>query len=348
MFRSFAPSLGAMETVTLDSIRAARDRIRGVALETPLIPSPHFSTLAGSEVLLKLETMQPTSAFKLRGATNAMANLPDGVKGVTCCSTGNHGRGVAYAARRLGVRAVICMSELVPSVKVDGIRALGAEVRIVGRSQDDAQAEAERLVAEEGLTEISPFHDPFVVSGQGTISLEMLEARPDIETILIPLSGGGLAGGVALAAKSLKPTIRLIGLTMERGAAMHASIRAGHPVEVEEVPSLADSLGGGIMPDNWLTLGLCTDYLDDTLLVSEEEIYTAMQTLFYEDRLVAEGASCVGLAAMLAGKLPDLKGPVGVIVTGRNVDPFMFADIVAGRDLDLGGTKVKGHAYPRP
>src|SRR6056297_3375945 len=173
----------------LADVHAAAKVIAGVADATPLVPSPYMSGVTGHEFLLKLENMQPIGAFKLRGALNAVAGVREAA-GVTCCSTGNHGRGVAYAARERGLRAVICMSELVPRVKVEGIRALGAEVCIAGRSQDDALAESQRLVAEEGLAEISPFDDARVIAGQGTIGLEILAARPDLHTILVPLSGG--------------------------------------------------------------------------------------------------------------------------------------------------------------
>jgi len=331
--------------MTLADILAARRRIAGVAVRTPLVPSPHMSRVAGNEFLLKLETTQPIGAFKLRGALNALAGIAPEAPGVTCCSTGNHGRGVAYAAKARGLRAVVCMSALVPQAKVDGIRALGAEVRIVGRSQDDAQEESLRLVRDAGLVEIPPFDDPMVIAGQGTIGLELLEDRPDLETILVPLSGGGLAAGVALAAKAIKPTIRVIGITMDRGAAMAQSILAGAPVEVEEVASLADSLGGGIGSGNRLTLSICRDLLDDCVLVTEEEIYAAMQTLYFEDGLVAEGASVVGLAAVMAGKVPTRRGPVATIITGRNVDMGVFTDIVSGRGVKLGSIELKGHAY---
>lgn len=334
-----------MHGLTLADVCAARRRIAGTAVETPLVPSPHLAALAGQEFLLKLEICQPTGAFKLRGATNAVLSLPEGVAGVTCCSTGNHGRGVAWAARARGLRAVICMSALVPRAKVEGIRALGAEARIVGRSQDDAQAEAERLVAEEGLTEISPFDDPLVIAGQATIGLELLEARPDLDTILVPLSGGGLAGGVALAAKTIKPTVRVIGVSMDRGAAMHASLLAGHPVEVEEVPSLADSLGGGIGLANRLSFPLCRDLLDNVVLVSEAEIYRALQTVYYEDRIVCEGACVVGVAALQAGRLPSPGGPMATIITGRNLDMRIHADIMQGRDVRLGDMGVEGRPY---
>lgn len=332
-------------SLSLADIYAARRTIAGTATRTPLIPSPHMSAIAGREFLLKLEMTQPIGAFKLRGAANAIAAVPAGAAGVTCCSTGNHGRGVAHAARSRGLRAVICMSELVPRAKVDGIRALGAEVRIAGRSQDDALAESRRLAREEGLVEISPFDDPLVIAGQGTIGLELVEDRPDLAAILVPLSGGGLAAGIALAAKAASPSIRVIGVSMDRGAAMYESVRAGKPVPVEEVPSLADSLGGGIGEDNRLTFRLCRELLDDIVLVSEDEIYDAMQTLFYEDRLVAEGGSVVGIAAVKAGRLPDFAGPVATILTGRNVDMAVFTDIVSGRDVALGDLVVKGRSY---
>ncbi len=328
---------------SLGQILKARGRIAGVAGGTPLVPSA-MGARFGQELLLKLEIAQPVGAFKLRDALNAIAALPDGVRGVTCCSTGNHGRGVAYAARARGIRAVVCMSRLAPEAKVEGVRALGAEMRIVGDSQDEAQAEAERLVAEEGLTEISPFDDAQVIAGQGTIGLELLEARPDLHTILVPLSGGGLAGGVAFAAKRINPDIRVIGLSMDRGAAMAASIAAGRPVEVVEVPSLADSLGGGIGLDNRLSFALCRDHLDEVVLVSEEEIYRGMQALYYEDRVVCEGACAVGIAAILAGKI-RLQGPTAAIITGRNLDMGLHADIMAGRDVRLGDYVVKGQAY---
>lgn len=328
-------------SIQLADILAARRTIAGVAARTPMVPS----LAVEGELLLKLETAQPIGAFKLRGALNAVAAVPAGAAGVTCCSTGNHGRGVAFAARAAGLRAVICMSELVPQAKVEGILALGAEVRIAGLSQDEAHAESRRLAREEGLVEISPFDDPLVIAGQGTIGLEMLEDRPDLAAILVPLSGGGLAAGVALAAKAIKPEIRVIGVTMERGAAMFASIRAGQPVEVVEMASLADSLGGGIGLDNRLTFPLCRDLLDDCVLVTEQEIYEAMQALYYEDRMVAEGASVVGIAAMRAGRLPAIDGPVATILTGRNVDMTTFTDVVAGRNVRLGTVEMIGRGY---
>ena len=330
--------------LSLADIYAARKTIAGTVIRTPLIPSPYMSGVCGHDFLLKLENTQPIGAFKLRGAANAVMQLPPDTPGVTCCSTGNHGRGVAYAAKKRGMKAVICMSSLVPQTKIDGIRALGADVCIIGKSQDDAFAESQRLAAGEGYVEISPFDDPHVIAGQGTIGLEVMEERPDLEAILVPLSGGGLAAGIAVAAKAIRPDIRIIGISMDRGAAMDASIKAGKPVEVKEVASLADSLGGGIGMQNRLSFPLCKALLDEVVLVSEAEIYSAMQALYYEDRIVAEGASVVGLAAVLSGKVA-LAGPAATIVTGRNVDMTVFTDIICGRDADLGGVAIEGRIW---
>lgn len=329
----------------LADIFNAQKVIAGKVMRTPLLPSLFMEKKAGAPFLMKMETMQPTGAFKLRGAMNAILNAPAGTKTAICCSTGNHGRGVAYAAREAGLRATVCMSSLVPQTKIDGIAALDADIRIIGTSQDDAMAECERLSTEPGYLEVSPFDDPFVIAGQGTIGLEILEERPDVGALLVPLSGGGLAGGIALAAKTIKPSIKVYGISMDRGAAMHASIQAGKPVAVTEMESLADSLGGGIGLQNQLSFDLCKDLLDDVILVTEDEIYHALQTLYFEDRQVAEGASVVGFAAMLAGKLPQFKEPVATVITGRNVDMTQYTTIMNGQPVELGDYHIEGQPY---
>jgi threonine dehydratase len=328
---------------SLADIRAAHDATSGLALRTPLVAAPELSALAGQEVLLKLETLQPIGAFKLRGAANAISRLDAEQKrrGIGCCSTGNHGRAIAYAAARAGIRATICLSALVPDAKVRAIKALGANVRRIGNSQDDAQAEIDRLVRSEGLTDIPPFDHPHVIAGQGTIALELLEDRPDLSAIVVPLSGGGLISGIAIAAKALKPNIRIIGVSMENGAAMHESLAAGRPVEVREVPSLADSLGGGIGLDNRWTFPICRALLDQTILVSEEEIYRSMQALLGDQKLITEGAAAVGPAALIAGKL-KLDGPAAMIISGHNIDPDQFLAIASGQPVKLGDQIVRG------
>ena len=331
------------DTITLADILAAQKSIAGTALRTPLVRADALSSLYETEIHLKLENLQPVGAFKLRGAANAIARLSRQARagGVACCSTGNHGRAVAYAARQAGIRAIVCLSSLVPDVKVKAIEALGAEVRRIGESQDAAQEEVDRLVAEEGLTDLPPFDHRDVIAGQGTIGLEVLQERPSVRTIVVPLSGGGLIAGIALAAKAIDPKIRIVGISMENGAAMAESLHAGRPVEVREVASLADSLGGGIGLDNAWTFRLCRDLVDDVILVSEEEIYRGMQMLFFHERLVAEGGSAVGAAALLAGKL-TLDSETALIISGRNVDMDAFARVVAGKPVTLGDRTVQG------
>ncbi len=314
----------------LEAIEAARLAIRGIACRTPLVDAPSLAP-DGRRVRLKLETAQPTGAFKIRGAANALARLTkeQALRGAVCASTGNHGRALAYAAQRLGIRATVCMSALVPANKVDAVRRLGADIRIVGRSQDDAQAEVGRLVAEAGMIEIPPFDHPDVIAGQGTIGLELLEDAPELDTVLVPLSGGGLIAGIAAAIKAMKPQIRIVGLSMERGAAMAASLRAGRPVDVTEEATLADSLGGGIGLENRHTFAIVRDLVDDIVLLSEAQIAGAMRALFRREGWVAEGAGAVGIAPLLDTGLTELGRDIAVIVSGRNVDMAAFLDMVA-------------------
>ncbi|WP_411956697.1 hydroxyectoine utilization dehydratase EutB [Paracoccus homiensis] len=314
--------------VELRDIRSAADRIRDMVRQTPSKPSPSLSQMAGGEVWLKCEHEQETGAFKLRGASNAVARLGK-VAGVTTASTGNHGRAVAYAARQLGLPAVICVSRLVPENKVQAIRDLGAEARVIGDSQDAAFVEAHRLEREEGFALIPPFDHEGVIAGQGTLGLEIVEEFPDAATIAVPLSGGGLLSGVALAAKSLHPKIRIVGISMERGAAMAASLKAGHPIEVRELDSLADSLGGGIGLHNRLTFDMTRRLMDDLILLTEDEIAAGIRHLWDRHGDMVEGAGAVGVAAILAGKLRgDEDGPLIAILSGRNIDPARHADIV--------------------
>lgn len=316
--------------VTLSDIRAAEARIAGRIRRTPVLADPH---LPG--VWMKQDYQQDTGAFKLRGATNAVLSLPPEAlaQGVVTASTGNHGRALAHAARAAGGRAVVCLSHLVPANKVEAVRALGAEVRITGQSQDAAMIEVARAVATEGLTEVPPFDHPAVVAGQGTLGLDLLVDLPDLATdlatVLVPLSGGGLAAGVAAAVKALAPRARVIGISMDRGAAMAASLRAGHPVTVTEEPTLADSLGGGIGLCNRVTLAMCRALLDDVILVAEDEIAAAMRHIHAVTGDAVEGAAAVGHAAILSGRL-RLNGPAVCILSGANVAPETFARVLEG------------------
>ncbi|MEZ1319019.1 hydroxyectoine utilization dehydratase EutB [Pseudomonas fluorescens] len=322
-----------MPALQLNDVYLARQRIEALVRRTPMEHSPSLSRLLGVPVYLKLESQQITGSFKLRGASNAVAQLApeQQARGVVAASTGNHGRALAYAASRLGVKATICLSQLVPENKVQAIRDLGAEVCIVGRSQDDAQREAERIAAEQGATLLPPFDHPAIIAGQATLGLEILEQQPDVAQVLVPLSGGGLFAGVALALKSVNAQIVTHGISMQRGAAMHASLQAGHPVEVEELPTLADSLGGGIGLDNRYTFSMTRDTCDHLHLLSETSIANAIRHAYREERLVLEGAAVVGIAALLEG-LIEPKGPVVVVVSGRNVDTDQHLRVLAGAD----------------
>ncbi|MFC3284969.1 hydroxyectoine utilization dehydratase EutB [Litchfieldella rifensis] len=316
--------------VTLASIYAARKRIAGQVTRTPLIRSVALSERFSAEVFLKLETCQPTGAFKLRGATNMIATLIERhgrdalAAGVTTASTGNHGRAVAYAASRLGVPATICLSTLVPANKVAAIEALGATVKRVGNSQDQAFEEVARLVAEASMTLIPPFDDPLIAAGQGTIGVELLEDQPDLDRVFVGLSGGGLLGGIGAALKGIHSRIQVTGISLSKGAAMWESLQAGHPVEVEEVESLGDSLGGGIGLDNRCTFALVREVMDDHFQVSEAAIAQAMVAMLADEKLLVEGAAAVGLAALEEHAI-DIRGQkVALIVSGNGVSLETF------------------------
>jgi threonine dehydratase len=324
-----------MNAITLSDIEAARRRIAGKIEPTATVQSTALSEIAGVPVFLKLEHRQTTGSFKLRGASNAVAQLSarDRVRGIVAASTGNHGRALAHAAKLEGVRAIICMSRLVPDNKVTEIRRLGAEIRIVGNSQDDAQEEVDQLVRTDGLIMVPPFDDAGVIAGQGTVGLEMLEAVPTARTVLVQLSGGGLAAGVAAAVKARSPSTRVIGISMERGAAMKASLDAGRPTQVNELPTLADSLGGGIGIENRFTFAMCKSLLDDVVLLTESEIAAGIRHAYATEREIVEGAGAVGIAAILAGKV-KLEGETIALLSGRNIDMDLHQSIVCGHWVD--------------
>jgi threonine dehydratase len=309
-------------------IDAAAERIAGRVLRTKLRRAEGLSARVGAPVLLKLENRQTTGSFKLRGATNAVALLDQAAlaRGLATASTGNHGRALAHAAAAAGARCTVFVSALVPAHKRDALAAAGADIRIVGGSQDEAEDAARAAAAAEGWSFVPPFDDPGVIAGQGTIGSEIMDDLPEAELVLVPLSGGGLAGGVAAAVKARRPATRVIGVSMARGAAMQASLAAGHPVEVTEEETLADALGGGLGRDNLYTFALARDLLDDAVLLSEEEIAAGIRAAFAEGEVV-EGAGAVGLGSLLAGKVA-VRGPVAAILSGGNIDPARHQRIV--------------------
>lgn len=322
-------------SVSLAEIERAQSAIQGRVRNTPVLLSQSLSRQCGCEVILKLEHWQETGSFKLRGATNAIRNLSDDAakRGVVGVSTGNHGRGLAHAARKTGIGCTIFMSSLVPKTKLDAIDALGAEIRITGHSQDDAQDEADRFVVETGKTMLPPFDHPHVIAGQGTLGLELVEQVSDLDTVLVPLSGGGLISGVAAAIKAKKPSVRVIGISMERGAAMHASLAAGKPMPVEELPTLADSLGGGVGEQNQYTFAMVRDLVDEIVLLTEAEIAAGIRHAYWEERQILEGGGAVGIAAILSGKYRP-SGKTVIVLSGGNIDMKLHHRIVGGEDVD--------------
>jgi len=308
----------------------AQRTIAPIARKTPLIKSTPLSNRTGTSVYFKLETLQETGAFKVRGAANKLLSLSpeEQARGVVTVSTGNHGRAVAYVANQLGVQATVCISERVPTNKVEALKALNAQVVIHGQSQDQAEVRAKALQKEQGATLIPPFDDPFIVAGQGTIGLELLQELPEIDTALVPLSGGGLIAGIALALKSASPDIKVIGISMERAAVMYHSIKAGRPVQMDEESSLADSLQGGVGINNQYTFSMVQQYVDDIILLTEEEIAGAMAFAFLEHQLVLEGAGAVGIAALLHKKVASVGQNVAVVLSGGNVDLSTLLNIV--------------------
>lgn len=322
------------EMPTLHDACLARRRIRGLIRRTPLIPSPDLAERTGARsVHLKLESLQPTGAFKVRGAANKILGLSGAERrnGVVTFSTGNHGRAVAHVAAQTGIPAVVCLSEHVPAYRVDMIRSLGAEVSIAGRSQDEAEENYRRLMSERGLTPVVPFDDPLVVAGQGTIALEVLEALPDTDALVVQLSGGGLLAGVAMVAKTIHPEIRVVGISLERSPAMLESLRAGAPVPVDEKDTIADSLLGGIGLENRYTLALVDRFVDAHRVIAEPAIEDAMYYLFEKHRLVVEGAGAVGVGALLDGSV-DVEGMrVVALLTGSTIESGAYLRVLQSR-----------------
>lgn len=307
--------------ITVRDIYMAREKIAPMVRRTPLISSPSLTEYVSVPIYLKLETLQETGSFKLRGAANKLLNLTADEKagGVITHSSGNHGRAVAYVARQLGINAVIFLSKRVPSYKVDAIKHLGAEVVVGGESEDEATKQAFQLVKEQGLTWIDPVDDPFIIAGQGTIGLELLDDLPDIDTVIVPVAGGGLISGIALALKSADTAIRVVGVSPECSPAMYRSLEAGYPIEIEEKDTLADALLGGIGSDNQNTFPIVQEYVDDFILLSEEEIAEGVAFALNEHHLIVEGAGAMSIATLLARKVRGIGGKIVAVVSGGNV-----------------------------
>ncbi|CAN5781457.1 hydroxyectoine utilization dehydratase EutB [soil metagenome] len=322
--------------LSLDAVHRARMRLEGISRRTPLATSGALSRLTGANVKLKLEGTQDTRSFKVRGAGNAIISLLEAgeVKRLVTYSTGNHGRATTHIAAQLGLPVTVCVSSNTTDDKRSDLADLGAEVRVVGNTQDAAARAASALVDSDTAL-VDPIDDPATTAGHATIGLELLEDWPEVDTVVVPVSGGALIAGVALAVKSAGRSVRVIGVSMDRGAAMHASLQAGRPVEVPEFESLADSLQGGIGLDNTHTFRMVRELVDDLILVSEDQIGLAMALALGEERLVLEGAGACPIAAMLAPSRPVLGDNVALIATGAMVGAEHLCRIAARHSTGL-------------
>jgi threonine dehydratase len=312
--------------VTLEEIREAAARIAGVARRTPVIDVGGFGE---PPFAIKCENMQPAGAFKIRGACNMIAQLPaeSRAAGVITYSSGNHGQAMALAARTLGIRAVVVMPETAPRIKVDGARRLGAEVLFAGTTVLDRQARAESEASARGLTMVPPFDHPWIIAGQGTCGLEIVEQYPSVSAVYVPMGGGGLVSGTAVAITSLRPAARVIGVEPEGAPKMTASRAAGHPVTLPRSASIADGLLS-IRPGD-LTFAHVQALVDDVVTVSEEEIAAAIKWLFDHADVVAEPSGAVSVAAVLRDR-PNAPGAVA-IVSGGNIAPEEYARYITAQ-----------------
>lgn len=312
-------------------VTAARAAIAHIVVETPVLLSDALSEAAGAPVYLKLESLQSTGSFKVRGAANRILSLlpAERAHGVITCSSGNHGRAVAYVAERLGVPAVVCVPDWVDPVKLAAIRGHGAEVALHGDTYDEAEARSREIQRERGLAYVHPFDDPHVIAGQGTIGLELVEQIADLAAVIVPLSGGGLISGIGQALRERRPDVTLIAASAARASVMYESLRAGHPLEIDEEPTIANALSGGIGLTNRYTLRMVQQLVDEHTLLEEDEIKRAMAFAATEHKLVVEGGGAIGIAAVLCGRVRwEDRGSVAVVVSGGNVQAKVLSEVI--------------------
>jgi threonine dehydratase len=321
----------ATHLVTLEDIREAAVRIAKIARVTPLLD---VSATAGRPLFLKCENLQPAGAFKIRGAYNMVAQLTPGQlgRGVITYSSGNHGQAMALAARELGAPAVVVMPTTAPKIKVEGAKAFGAEVIFAGTTSADRRERAEAEASARGLTMVPPFDHEWIIAGQGTAGLEILDQRPDVAAVLVPIGGGGLAAGIAAAIKQSNPEVKIIGVEPTGAAAMKASVDAGHPVTLPKTDTVAD----GLMPvrPGDLTFAHVSRFADAVITVDDRAIIDAVFWIFANAKIVAEPSGAATTAAVLSGALDAvmrIDGPIVAVVSGGNMAPERLAELQAMR-----------------
>jgi threonine dehydratase len=323
--------------VTAEDVRRAAAAGAGIVRETPVLSSRTLSERAGGTVALKAENLQRTGSFKLRGALSKLAALGDAYSdGVVTGSAGNHAQAAAYAARARALPCHVFMPESAPNAKVEAARGLGAQVEIVGTSVDDALTAAREMAArEERMAFVHPFEDPYVIAGQGTLGLELLEQAPDLARVVVPVGGGGLVSGVAIAVKSARPSVEVVGVQAASCAPVRGSLAAGKPVPAHSTLTIADGIA--VKRPGELTLALIDRWVDELVAVEEDEVAEAMVFLMERAKLVVEGAGAVGVAALLAGRLPGVAdGTTVVVLSGGNVDAGLLAEVARRHESQAG------------
>ena len=315
--------------ITMQDIKDAHARIKPYVMRTPLIPSRTLSEKCGAPVLLKLENLQPTGSFKLRGATNRLLQLTaeEKARGVITVSSGNHGKAVGHIGQVLGIPVTIFLSTHTPACKVDSLRKTHASVIVTGNSYDEAEVAAAAHERKHNLVHIPSFDDLSIIAGQGTMALEIFEDAPETRNVIFPLSGGGMGAGIGSVARQQVPAVAIWGVSMECSPVMVRSLEAGRVLSLPEELTLADGLKGGLGNPNHYTFNLCQQLVEHTALVSEEEIGLAIAFLFKEHRLVVEGSGAVGVAALLSGKITP-NNPTVVVISGSNIDLSLFVELV--------------------
>jgi len=318
--------------IGLQEIHDARNSIRNEVKKTPLVHSEYLSQISSSDVYLKLENLQVSNAFKIRGALNKMVNLTaeEKARGVIAASSGNHAQAVAIGAEKLSLKATLVVPETTPKIKVDKIRAHKVELILYGDQYDYAEQHAQKLAKERGLTYVSSYNDPLVVAGQGTVGLEILEQLPSTDLIITPVSGGSILSGVAVAAKNIKPSIEILGAQPENVAAMYYCLKAGKIINVPMKHTIAEGLDGNI-EQGCITFELIQRYVDEILLFNEDTIKKMIRLLWEKEGQMVEASGAIAIAPIvetpkrLAGKRTV------AVITGGNIDEAVFKDILAGK-----------------
>ena len=312
--------------LNFETIKDAREKLRGVARHTDLIKAPLLSS--DCQMFLKPENLQFTGSFKLRGAGYKIACLTDEERkrGVIACSAGNHAQGVALSASKYGIKSIVCMPESAPIMKIEATKSYGAEVVLVHGVYDDAHTKAVELQNERGYTFVHPFNDENVIAGQGTIGAEILAELPDAEVIVCAVGGGGLISGVALAAKAINPNVKVYGVQAEGAASMYEAIKAGGPVSLAGVSTFADGIA--VKKAGSITYGIVSKYVDGIVTVSEDEIAGAILTMIEKQKMISEGAGAVSVAAVMTGKIPCKGKKTVCVISGGNIDVGILSNVI--------------------